>query len=166
MLIFKFIGFILYKIDGLLTRFINFYLVRNFKKIGKNCHIEGKGVFSNNIYLGNNVYIGPNCIFIAKEKPILIGSNVMFGPNVLIATGNHNVESKTSPMFLVKEKLPQNDSQVVIEDDVWVGMGAIILKGVNIGKGSIIGAGTIVLNNVPPYSIITSDLHNKVRERN
>ena len=43
--------------------------------------------------------------------------------------------------------------EVIIEDDVWIGTGAIINKGVRIGKGSVIGSGSVVTQNIPPYSI-------------
>jgi acetyltransferase-like isoleucine patch superfamily enzyme len=49
---------------------------------------------------------------------------------------------------------PRGDKgEIVIEDDVWIGFGAIILSGVRIGRGSIIAAGAVVLEDVPPYSI-------------
>ena len=51
------------------------------------------------------------------------------------------------------EKLPENDQDVIIEDDVWIGQNAIILKGVRVGEGSIIGAGSVVTKDVPPYTI-------------
>jgi acetyltransferase-like isoleucine patch superfamily enzyme len=54
----------------------------------------------------------------------------------------------------VAEKLPENDQPVVIEDDVWAGAHVIILKGVTIGHGSIIAAGSVVTKSFPPYSII------------
>lgn len=57
-------------------------------------------------------------------------------------------------MFDVIEKLPENDLPVVIDDDVWVGSGAIILKGVHVGRGAIIAAGAVVTGNVQPYSIV------------
>ena len=54
------------------------------------------------------------------------------------------------------EKKPENDADIVIHDDVWIGSGSIILKGVVIGTGSVVGAGTIVTKSVPPYTIITN----------
>ena len=57
-------------------------------------------------------------------------------------------------MFDVKNKRPEDDQDVVIEDDVWVGTGAIILKGVRVGRGSIVGAGAVVVQDVPPYSVV------------
>lgn len=53
-----------------------------------------------------------------------------------------------------KEKLPENDAPVVIEDDVWIGANVTILKGVTIGRGSVVAAGVVVTKSCPPYSII------------
>lgn len=52
------------------------------------------------------------------------------------------------------EKLPENDAPVVIEDDVWCGANVTILKGVTIGRGSVVAAGAVVTRSCPPYSII------------
>ncbi|MRS03355.1 hypothetical protein EG832_09060 [bacterium] len=77
----------------------------------------------------------------------------MFGPNVTIRGGDHNTSKIGYFMFDVHEKRPKDDQPVFIEDDVWVGAGAIILKGVTIGRGSIIAAGAVVTHSVKPYSI-------------
>ena len=53
-----------------------------------------------------------------------------------------------------KEKLPENDAPVVIEDDVWIGANVTRLKGVTIGRGSVVAAGAVVTKSCPPYSII------------
>ena len=52
------------------------------------------------------------------------------------------------------EKLPENDQDVVFLGDNWVGTGAIILKGVTVGKGAVISAGAVVVKDVPDYSIV------------
>jgi acetyltransferase-like isoleucine patch superfamily enzyme len=50
---------------------------------------------------------------------------------------------------------PRGDKyRIVIEDDVWIGFGAIILSGVTVGRGSVIGAGAIVAKDIPPYSVV------------
>ena len=53
-----------------------------------------------------------------------------------------------------EEKLPENDQPVVIEDGVWTGANVIILKGVTIGRGSVVAAGSVVTKSCAPYSII------------
>lgn len=57
--------------------------------------------------------------------------------------------------ILTKNKIQEAMSKgpIIVEDDVWIGYGAIILSGVKIGKGSVIGAGSVVAKNVEPYSI-------------
>ena len=57
-------------------------------------------------------------------------------------------------MYDVDEKLPEHDLPIIIEDDVWIGTGAIILKGVRIGEGAIIASGALVNKDVPGYSIV------------
>ena len=75
---------------------------------------------------------------------------------VNIITGNHRVDIKGRYMMDIKdcEKREEDDQDVVIEDDVWVGTGAIILKGVTIGRGSVVAAGSVVTRSIPPYSIV------------
>ncbi|WP_350546452.1 DapH/DapD/GlmU-related protein [Pseudoalteromonas sp. 5-MNA-CIBAN-0065] len=78
----------------------------------------------------------------------------MFGPNVTIMDGDHNMSKVGAYMFDVQEKLPENDLPVLISNDVWVGCNATILKGVTIGEGTVIAAGSVVTANVLPYSIV------------
>ncbi len=80
----------------------------------------------------------------------------MFGPHVAVVTGDHRIDIPDRPMISIKdsEKLPENDQDVVIENDVWIGANATILKGVTIGTGSVICAGAVVTKDVPPYSIV------------
>jgi len=85
-----------------------------------------------------------------------IGNYVMFGPSVTIRGGNHRTDVIGRHIYEIEEsdKLPENDQDVVIEDGVWVGCNVIILKGVTIGRGAVVAAGSVVTKNVPPYSIV------------
>ena len=106
------------------------------------------------ITIGSDVYIGPCAIFRASDSAISIGNKVMFGPRVTIMGGDHNFSKVGSYMFDVKEKSEEDDLPVFISDDVWVGACATILKGVTIGKGAIVAAGALVVDDVPEYSIV------------
>jgi len=106
-----------------------------------------------NTSIGDDVYIGPGAVILSKDAPLIIKNKAMVGPNVTIITGDHNTTEIGKYMFDIKNKLPENDLPVILEDDVWIGSGATILKGVTIGTGSIIAAGSVVIKDVPPYSI-------------
>jgi len=107
-----------------------------------------------NIEVGDDVSIGTGAVFLASESKIIIGNKVMFGPNVTVVGGDHNTSLVGKFMYDVLEKRPQDDQDVIIEDDVWVGSGAIILKGVRVGRGSIVAAGAVVTRDVLPYTIV------------
>lgn len=107
-----------------------------------------------NMYIGEYTYIGPRALFYSTKAKIFIGKKVVFGPSVTIITGDHRIDEIGSYIIDVKKKLPENDRDVVIEDDVWIGANVTILKGCCIGRGSIVAAGTVVTKSFPPYSII------------
>ena len=132
-------------------RVIRFLIARNvFDYCGKKVNIEKGADFGtgSGIRIGDNSGIGVNC---SVRGPLEIGKNVMMGPEVIIITSSHNIESTTIPMNQ-QGSLPKQ--KVVIGDDVWIGTRVIILPGVNIGHGSIIGAGAVVTKDVPDYAIV------------
>lgn len=125
-----------------------------FKKHGKNFKFDPFGFYTyKTISVGDDVYIGKGANLSASMTSITIGNKVMFGPNVTIRGGNHNTSVIGRFMYDVKEKRPEDDMPIFIDNDVWIGACSTILKGVTIGRGAIIAAGALVIENVPPYSI-------------
>ena len=131
-----------------------------FLKYGNDLHI-GRGTrlwapkqlkIGNSVYIGKQVHIEANCeigdyCLIANRVAIVgrhdhdfsaVGFPVRYAPWV----GSHCFPS------------PYADEKAVIESDVWLGYGAIVLTGVTIGRGSIVAAGSVVTKDVPSYSII------------
>jgi acetyltransferase-like isoleucine patch superfamily enzyme len=126
-----------------------------FRAYGRNFKFDPFSTFSfENISVGNDVSIGPGACFLASRSSITIGNKVMFGPNVTVIGGDHNTSEIGKFMYDVKNKRPCDDLPVVIEDDVWVGADVIILKGIRIGRGSIVAAGSVVTKDVSPYSVV------------
>lgn len=118
--------------------------------ISRHCHF-----IDSTVSFGDKVYVRHGFRFQAMRSEIKIGNNVMFGPNVSIHGGNqrYDVVGRYMRDITLDEKLPENDEDVMTEDEAWIGSGAIIFKGVAIGEGSIVGAGSVVTKNVPPYTI-------------
>lgn len=119
--------------------------LRDYVKLNNGVFI--KTYSGGDITIGNHTYIGPyTCI---AGKNITIGKYCQLSSHLGIYAANHNF---ADPKRKIRE---QGDSYkgIVIEDDCWLGSGVKILDGVNIGQGSVIGAGAVVTKNIPPYSV-------------
>lgn len=110
--------------------------------------------------IGNNSSIGPYS-YIGCSGYIEIGDNVIMSPRVSIYAENHNFNDTTIP---IKEQGVKKEF-VKIEDDCWIAANSIILAGVTIGRGSVIGAGSVVTKDVPPYSVIAGSPARIIKSR-
>ena len=134
--------------------------------IGKRCEIKGQ-LFSfegGKILIGNNVFMNYNS-FIGSMEAVTIGNDVIIATNVRIFDNNNYPTSPTQ-----REMMSHNDfygelwtwkyaehKPVVIGDNVWIGEFSAILKGVTIGKGSIVASHSVVTKDVPPYVIVAGN---------
>jgi acetyltransferase-like isoleucine patch superfamily enzyme len=137
-------------------------LFRNFRgkrfTIGESCHIW----FPWCISVGHNSHVSRNCqINGPYPGDIQIGSNVMVGPYVMVTSVIHNFADIDIPM----KKQGLSSKPVVIEDDVWIGGHSTILPGVRIGKGAVIGAGSVVTKDVEAFAIQGGVPARKIRSR-
>jgi len=103
-----------------------------------------------NIRLGINAFINFNCVFL-DCAPIEIGDNLQMGPAVQMYTAAHPLEAD------VRRSGLEYARPIRIGHDVWIGGGAIILPGVTIGDGSVVGAGSVVVHDVPPASVVVGN---------
>jgi acetyltransferase-like isoleucine patch superfamily enzyme len=149
-------GLAIYYFSRILSRVFMYLYMPLFKSHGKLFRFEpfGSWFSFNTISIGDYVRIGYGAKFFAQHSFIKIGNKVMFGPDVTIRGGDHNTTVIGKFMYDVHEKLPENDQGVTIHDDVWVGARVVILKGVEIGRGSVVAANAVVTRSTPPYTII------------
>ena len=119
--------------------------------LGKRCKINNDVLLqgSGSIVLGENTFVGSYSIIGANES-IIIGDNVMIAQSVSIRDHDHSFDRLDIPMCAQGI----TTSAIIIENDVWIGHGAIITKGVTIETGAIIAAGAVVTKDVPAYSIV------------
>lgn len=132
---------------------------RGMKHCGKNVFIRPmssdiKGL--NNLSVGDGTSIPKGSTIYCTIAPLTIGKKVIFGPKPTIITGDHRIDVIGKYIMDVTdaEKGQEHDAPIVIEDDVWCGANVTILKGVTIGRGSVVAAGAVVTKSFPPYSII------------
>lgn len=119
-----------------------------------------KGYYRNELVVGDETWIGQQCFFHAAGG-ILIGARVGIAPGVKILTSYHQEAGRETPILFA----PVTIAPVVIEDDADLGIGAIVLPGVTIGRGAQIGAGAVVTRDVPPYHVAAGVPAKLIRER-
>jgi len=107
-----------------------------------------KGYYRNKMIIGPGTWIGQQCFF-HSAGGITIGKHVGIGPAVKIISSFHDEEGTQKPILHSRIEF----APVIIEDDCDIGMGAIILPGVTIGRGGQIGAGAVVTKSLPPYVV-------------
>lgn len=136
-----------------------FYAKRVMISVGKDVNIEKGAMFNGQSSIGDKSGVG---IYCELNGPVTIGKYVNMGPEVIIYTRNHGT-SRTD--IIMQEQGYGEYKPVVIEDDVWIGRRVIILPGVTIGKGSVVGAGSVVAKSVPPYSVAVGNPAKVIKNR-
>lgn len=152
---------------------------RNFEKRwrARNTHNEmkvGKRFFPIEVVeVGKGSYgtLTVQSLYITPQEKLIIGNYVSIAPEVTFFLGvNHQITTVTTFPFhskLIKRSPIDAISKgpIVIEDEVWVGTGAMIFSGVRVGKGSVVAAGAIVTQDVPPYAIVGGNPAKLIRYR-
>ena len=178
--------FVFKKLKHFIARYYSQYLF--YKKSGSflpsGCVVEG----CSNIEIGKHFSAGINCQLYSRSSPslpssiriddrvslnsnvhinaesggqIFILSDVLIGPNVVIRAANHNSSRTDLPI----RNQGSTGGKIKIEDNVWIGAGCIILANITIGRGSVIGAGSIVTKDIPPDSVAFGSPARVVRSR-
>jgi acetyltransferase-like isoleucine patch superfamily enzyme len=132
-------------------------------------HVNGKVAMSSTarILYPQNIYIGDRtninrycCLWASPHARIVIGKNCLTGSNVTVLTSKYSINGRRN-----FRDNPSIEMDVIIEDDVWLGANVVVLPGVKIGRGSVIGAGTVVSKDVPPFSVIVGPGGKKIKTR-
>jgi acetyltransferase-like isoleucine patch superfamily enzyme len=133
-----------------------------FKKFGRGCLID-YGVYVRypwKVSIGDGSALNRGCAlypsYLAEGGEIIIGAHVAVGPDVKIYAAGHDHATLN---------LRETAATINIGDRVWIGGASIILPGVEIGEGAVIGAGSIVSRNVPPYSIAVGNPARVIKQR-
>jgi acetyltransferase-like isoleucine patch superfamily enzyme/acyl carrier protein len=109
--------------------------------------------------IGDGTFIGDH-VFISCALSIEIGKHVVFSDRVFLSDSNHHYENPDLPILLQANTLGH---PIVIEDHAWIGINAVILEGVTIGRHSIVSASSVVTSDVPPFSVVAGNPARVVR---
>lgn len=149
------------------AKILNFQKDQTKIQIGKNTHVRGELlVFAH----GGQIVIGDES-FIGEGTKIWSGKSILIGNRVLISHGVNIFDSRTHSLSAKERNMHFNkiitsghpseinlgDRAVIIDDDAWIASMSIILRGVHIGCGAVVGAGSVVTKDVPAWSVVAGN---------
>jgi acetyltransferase-like isoleucine patch superfamily enzyme len=148
------------------------YSVRENVKLGARVHIGlGTTLWSaTGLSVGDDTYIGKRCTI---ECSGAIGRGVLIANEVgLVGRLDHDVRrvgvpASRAPWVGDPDAVshPERDRRLVVEDDVWIGYGAVVLSGVTVGRGAVVAAGAVVTRDVAPYAIVAGNPSREIGRR-
>ena len=147
-------------LPGFAARYLTAKLL--FRRLGGFCWIQPGVTFvqSNRLRVGRN--FGCNTgTYVNAIGGIEMGDYVLLGSNVTISSGMHPIEGELPPVFA----RPAVPKPIVIEDDVWIGAGAVIMPGITIARGSVIGANAVVTRSTQAYGVYAGVPARLIRSR-
>jgi acetyltransferase-like isoleucine patch superfamily enzyme len=145
----------------------NLFNVADSIKIGAHTHIRGELLTFGH---GGRINIGDYC-YIGEQSRIWSALSIDIGERVMIAHSVNIFDNLTHPVNRASRhaqfkeiitrghprKIDLSESPIVIENDAWIGCMSIVLRGVTIGEGAIVGAGSVVTKNVPPFTLVAGN---------
>lgn len=102
------------------------------------------------VIIGEFSHIQSNCSLKGFVRDLRIGSGVQIAPQCTFSPYEHNFDDLSQPIW---SQGLRSEGPIAIEDDAWLGVGVRVLEGVTIGRGAIIGAGSVVTRDIPAYAI-------------
>lgn len=131
--------------------------------IEPDCYFKFDGIYAPGprIVIGDGVFIGRGCEFNIRRR-IEVGDNCLIASRCYFVDHDHGFASRSLPMGLQSDGV---EAAILIEDDVWIGAGVVVLKGVRVGCGAIIAAGSVLTRSVGAYEVWGGVPARKLRDR-
>lgn len=141
----------------------------DFGACGTNCILELPCKVNNpkNVFIENDVAIRGFFTFISHTGRLFIKSHCDISQCLTVVTGNHTTTPPIDKWQVECNHTAEGDDEkdTIIEEDVWIGIKVTLLPGVTIGRGTIIGAGSVVTKDIPPYSIAAGNPCHVIRHK-
>lgn len=117
-------------------------------------------VHADRIEVGRNFAVNSHT-YLNGIGGLTIGDDVLIGSSVTISTGMHPIDGH-APAVIARQSIPR---PIIIEDDVWIGAGVVLVPGIRLRKGSVIGANAVVTGDTEEYAVMVGAPARKIRSR-
>lgn len=135
-------------------------------ELGKRVHVHRGTIIEvaqgGQVVVGDNTFIFANCNLNGCLGNVRIGKGVMIAAHCGFTPYQHELGDSSRPM---NAQGLTSKGDIIVEDDVWLGMGVKVMDGVRIGQGAVVGANAVVTNDIPPHSIAVGVPARVIRKR-
>lgn len=126
----------------------------SFAQIGKATIVKSNSqLVPRNMYLDDYVLIQDNNNFISHKGKLFVKKYSVISSGCIIVPSTHMLKVGVPFYLSAMKHIGDVDKDIIIEEDCWIGAGCILLPGITIGRGCVVGAGSVVTKNLPPYSV-------------
>lgn len=155
MLVFNYLRRLRTGIINIITQYVNPYDRSKYGRIGEHSIVKSNSLLvQEKMYLGDYVIIQEQTNFIANKGKLIVGKYSVISSGCTIVPGAHKLTVGVPFYLAAMNHINDAEGDIVIEEDCWIGTGCILLPKCHIGRGAVVGAGSVVTKDVPPYAIV------------
>lgn len=126
-----------------------------YGRIGEHTIVKpGSQLIPSNMYLDDYVLIQNGNNFISHKGKLIVRKYSVISSGCIIIPSTHKLKVGVPFYLTAQEHVGDVDYDIVIDEDCWIGAGCILLPNIHIGRGAVVGAGTVVTRDIPPYSVV------------
>lgn len=143
------------KVKKLIKHNVVKYKIQDFAKIGPHTIVkQNSQLVPSNMYLDDYVLIQDGNNFISNTGKLIVKRYSVISSGCIIVPGTHKLKVGVPFYLAAQNHIGDIDYDIIIDEDCWIGAGSILLPNIHIGRGTVVGAGSVVTKDTPPYSVV------------
>lgn len=141
--------------QSILMQYVLPLVKQKYGKLGINSFVKNNStIVQQNIYADDFVLIQDQINFISYHGKLIVGKYSVISSGCTIVPGSHRFTVGVPFYLSTMKHINDDEGNIVIEEDCWIGSGCILLPKCHIGRGAVVGAGSVVKKDVPPYAVV------------
>lgn len=152
---FEYLKRALFCFQSIRKQYIEPYNKKKYGRIGKQSIVKNNSLLvPENMFIDDYVVIQEQTNFISNKGKLYVGKYSVISAGCTIVPGSHLLTVGVPFYLATTSHVNDEESDIIIDEDCWIGAGCILLPQCHIGRGAVVGAGSVVKKDIPPYAIV------------